>query len=348
MRSTSRLAGAVAVAICLTTASVASAGDPAADRQAAVAALEEGDAATAKGDHAAALKAYEKAHGLMLLPSTGLAVVKARVALGQLVEARDMAITVSRMPKAAGEKPAHAEARKEAGKIADDLASRIPSIAVQISAPANAKPVVMIDGATIPEAAATLPRKVNPGKRKVIVAASGFKTVEVDVDVAEKEAKQVPVKLEPGQSEPVKPEKPPTGEPPPTVAPPVEPPPGDDTQTSSVPPILMGVGFSVAGAGVITGVVAGVLSLTKVNSAKEDAGCSETCPSSSQAALEAELEGARTTAWVSNIGFAVAGAGAIVGVVGVVLMVTAPSSQPGSVGVYVRPAADGIVIGGTF
>jgi hypothetical protein len=114
--------------------------------------------------------------------------------------------------------------------------------------------------------------------------------------------------------------------------------------------LLVPIGFSIAGAGLVAGIVGGALSLSKVSSVKEENGCAEECPSSRQTAIEEELESARTTAWVSNIGFAVAGAGAILGIVGVALTFTGGSDASAETGRAVRGrlTADGFVIEGVF
>ncbi len=330
------------------------AGDPStAEREKARAELQRGDAAFTGGDHATALKAYEAAHATLALPATGMAVVKARIALGQLVEARDLAIAIARMPKEAGEKPANTEARKAAEKTAADLASRIPSIELEITAPPDVALDVTIDEATVPAAAATAPRKVNPGKRTVRVAAPGFKTFEATVELQEGEARKVPVTLEAGPSEgAAAPPSAPAGGPPTGPAGPrapaaTEPP--RDSDGSEVH-LLVPIGFSIAGAGLVAGIVGGALSLSSVSSTRDAYGCAEQCPRADQEAIEADLDEARTTAWVSNIGFAVAGAGAILGVVGVALTFTGESGASAETGGLVRGRvnADGFVIEGAF
>src|SRR5262245_7469910 len=102
------------------------------DRETARSLMAQGDTAYDAKDYAAALKADQAAHALVHLPSTGIWVAKAQVALGMLVEARDMAIEVKGIPKQAGEKQPLVVARKEADQLIDSLATRIPSIQVQV------------------------------------------------------------------------------------------------------------------------------------------------------------------------------------------------------------------------
>jgi hypothetical protein len=330
------------------------AGEPSpADRETARGLLQDGDKAMASGDTKAALKAYEGAHALLGLPATAMAVVKAHVALGQLVEARDVALSVGKIPKVAGEKPANVAARKEAEKVAEDLATRIPSLQVEVS-PSSATATVEVDGAALPPAAATAARKLNPGKHTVRVTASGMKAFESTVDLKERDAQRLTASLEPagagdttsaslGVTSNPKPGESGSATPNSNLAGPrkVEPPPPSDGDGGGVSP-LVPVGFSIAGAGLITGVVAGVVSMTQVSSAKDDHGCTDVCPASERAALEADLDPARTTAWVSDIGFIVAGAGAALGVVGLVVTLTdSGAPETGKVGNTLRLRATG-------
>jgi hypothetical protein len=317
------------------------------DRESARALLAEGDKASAAGDHATALKSFEAAHALVNFPSTAMAVARERVALGQLIEAREIALSVNRIPKAAAERDAVVQARKEAEKLAEDLGLRIPSVVVEVAAPAGTKTVIEIDGATVPEAAATAPRKVNPGPRKIKVTAAGYKDVELTVDVQEKEAKKVPVTLEPASGGADVPTAPPEKKDPAPFTPPIVDEPTPD-EGSGVSP-LVPVGFAIGGAGLITGLVGGIVSLTQVSSAKDEHGCTETCPASEQTALEADLDSARTSAWVSNIGLAVGGAGVILGVVGIVITVTDDSDGKEAARAWrVRTTGTGLSLEGRF
>jgi hypothetical protein len=95
-------------------------------------------------------------------------------------------------------------------------------------------------------------------------------------------------------------------------------------------PALAVAGFAVAGAGVALGAVTGALTLAK--------GCrSDTCTASG-------LSSAKTTAWISDIGFGIGVAGAVVGVVG--LATAGP--KPAQAAYYVRVAPDRFAFGGTF
>lgn len=314
-----RAALGASLALALAATSGALAEPSAGDRESARALLEKGDAAMTAGDARGALKFYEGAHALLGLPATGMAVVRAHVALKELVEARDVALSVLQIPQPPNEKAVHVEARKEADKTASDLASRIPSLELELDASASSASIE-IDGAAVPRAAAGVPRKVNPGPHQVKVTAPGKKPFSSTIEVAEGEIKKVPVALEAEASG----ADPDPGPDPKTQ--PVVPRRDDPPRTSAGVSPLVPVGFAIAGAGLLTGVIAGAVSLSQVSSAKDEHGCTnKACPAAEKKALESDLDPARTTAWVSNVGFIVAGVGAVLGTVGVVVTVTSGS-----------------------
>ena len=106
-------------------------GPSAADRDTARKLLDSGDEAFAKKDFAGALNAYSAAHAIMNVPSTGIEVAKAQTAMGLLLEARDMALQVTRMEQLPKEPLAFGEARKEASDLAAQLDPRIPSLEIK-------------------------------------------------------------------------------------------------------------------------------------------------------------------------------------------------------------------------
>src|SRR5262249_21604289 len=65
--------------------------------------MDDGDRAFDAGDYPTALRDYEAAHAIMAVPTTGLWLAKTQAALGKLVEARDTAVAVTRMPQKVGE-----------------------------------------------------------------------------------------------------------------------------------------------------------------------------------------------------------------------------------------------------
>lgn len=275
------------------------AGPSAADRDTARKLLDDGDEAFAKKDFPSALKAYSAAHAIMNVPSTGIEVAKAQAALGLLLEARDLALEVTRMPQSPKDPAAFAEARKEAADLAAQLDPRIPSIEVKPSGVAEGVAVeVSIDGAVIPAAAATLPRRVNPGSHKVVVRASGYVEASTEVTVTEGTKLEVPLELKSGgpiipvkkdeKKEPDLPKK------------------GEATSGGGMS-ILLPIGIATTGAGLAVGIGTGVAALNSKD-CKQHHGCA--------------------LGWAADAGFLVAIGGAALTTAGVVFTLKQPKADP--------------------
>lgn len=279
-------------------ASRASAEPSEADRNKARQLMIDGDALAQASDYAAALPKYEAADALMNVPTTGLAVARTQAALGKLVEARDKALQVSRLPEQSGEPGVFRSARQEAAQLAASLEPRIPSLRVVVEgAPGGTRVRIAIDGREIPPAAAKLPRKLNPGKHTVVASADGYADAREELSIAESAKEEVTLRLvREGENAPV------TSEP---ITEPAE----GGKQTSS----LVYIGFGIGAAGIVAGSVAGYLSMSKTSDIQD--GCNgDSCPASS----ESDADSARTLAWVSNIGFGVGVIGIGLGIYGLV------------------------------
>ncbi len=296
---------AAACALCLAFAGASVRAEPSAsDKETARALMKDGEAKRGKGDLQGAYQAYKAAHAIMGVPTTGLELGRAQADLGMLVESRDTLLSVTRMPVRPGESPAFALARAEAQKLADELEPKIPSLTITLeNVPPGAKPQVSIDGHPILEATIGVPRKHNPGKHVVSVT-TGAGDKKTEIELAEGESKEVTIDVsdlgaaKPPEPEPAEPDPEPEPEPTP-IAPP--------TQTSP----LVWIGFGSAAAFGAIGAVTGVLAFSKASSAKD--GCVDNrCPPSTHE----DIDGSKTFGTVSTVTFALAGAGAIVGVIG--------------------------------
>src|SRR5437867_2047283 len=139
------LSAVLTIQITTTLSGPARADPSAADKETARTSMREGDEKLAAKDYAGALKAYQTAHGIMKVPTTGLAVARAQVELHQLVEARDTLLDVSRMPKDLTETNAITKARDDAAALSAKIADRIPSVNINIEGlAAGATPSVTI------------------------------------------------------------------------------------------------------------------------------------------------------------------------------------------------------------
>jgi hypothetical protein len=187
---------------------VARADPTAADKETARTLLDDGDRKFSAKDYSGALKSFQAADSMMGVPTTGIEVARAEEALGQLAEAHDKLLEVTRYPQKPGEPAAFTKARADAAVRAEKIAARIPTLKVTLSGPPGGTDVtVTIDGEPLPSAAATLPRKIDPGKHSVVASARGYADAKADVTLREVEAKEVRLTLVPGG--------PPLGPPPP-------------------------------------------------------------------------------------------------------------------------------------
>jgi PEGA domain len=178
---------------------VARADPTAADKETARTLLDDGDRKFSAKDYAGALKSFQAADSMMGVPTTGIEVARAEEALGQLAEAHDKLLEVTRYPQKPGEPAAFTKARADAAVRAEKIGARIPTLKVTLSGPPGGTDItVTIDGETVPAAAATLPRKIDPGKHSVVASARGYADAKADVTLREVEAKEVKLTLVPG------------------------------------------------------------------------------------------------------------------------------------------------------
>lgn len=311
----SRLAVAPLLALSLTFSGLALAAPTAADKETARGLMNEGRAARDKGDLKAALKAFAAADALMHVPTTGLELARAQQAIGQLVEARDTALRVTRSPEQPGEPAPFKAARDAASTLADDLGARIPSLTVDVkNVPDGVIPKVAIDGADVPAEVLGQPRKLNPGHH-VITAKAGTADGKQEVDLAEKDSKEIAIELpaqaaappsDKGAQEQAAPEAPPEA-------------------PSHGSKLLIFGGFGLAGAGLIAGSVTGLMAMSKANDIKGQCIHGGTvCPPS----VDGDLSSAKTMANISTVSFIVAGVGAALGVTGFFVGGGSPEARP--------------------
>lgn len=305
-RARRRVPAALVVVAVLTFAANAGAQPTAAEKAAARELMEQGDSRRDKGDLQGALKAFESADGIMHVPTTGLEVARVQADLGKLVEARETAARVLKLPARTNEPAPFVAARKAADQLASELAVRIPTLTIAVT---NVEPgqsaQVTLDGETVPPGALDAPRKVNPGKHLVVVRAGAVEKRE-DVQVVEREQRAVTFDMKPKV----------------VAAPKPKPPPTEDTPDTTPRALMIG-GFALAAVGVGVGSVTGLMSISKVNDIKKD--CSgDTCPADRQG----DIDSARSLGTISSIAFIAAGVGVGVGVVGYFMSKSPPSSEP--------------------
>ena len=280
----------------------ASAETSASDLESARELYKQGKELRAAGDIKGALEKFKAGHALGQTPVTGLELGRAHMDLAQLVEAREVFLSIARLPVQSDEGEKSAGARTEAAQLADQLRPRIPTLTVKIiGAPAGTPPVVTVDGVTIPVAAIGAPRKLNPGSHEVTAKSTGTLEQRATVDLKEGESKELPLTLSASAAPETLPAKPPAEG---ASS-------GADAGSTKTNPLVY-VGFGVGAVGVATGSITGLMALSRAS--KVDAACGGklVCPPSAKA----DVTAGRTLGTVSTIAFIVGGAGVALGVYG--------------------------------
>jgi hypothetical protein len=302
--TSSRWLGIGVLAVTLLANHAYAAGPSAADLETARVLYKEGRDLRAKGDLKGAYTKLLAAHSLGHTPLTGLELAKVEVDLGMLVEAREVCLSIARMPVESDETKRSAEARDEAAKTAEALKPRIPAITIRITpVPTKAELIVDVDGARVPAEALGEPRRVNPGDHQLHAHYAGGDTVSVTVTVREAETKEAAL----APPAPLLVDAPPPPPPPPVVPPP--------PRRAGVPALAV-AGLVTASVGLVLGGAGGIAAIALKNQLK----CGGGTPCSGSDADT--LDDANIAANVSNVGFVLAGVGAVLTVIG---FVTAPS-----------------------
>lgn len=320
-----------------TTATTAYAQQPsAADLESARELYKEGKALRDKGDLRGALEKFKAAHAYGQTPVTALELGRTHMQLGELVEAREVLLSVARMKVQSDETEKSASARTEAAELAEQLRPKIPTLVVKLSgAPASTSPQLTVDGAAVPVVGQEAVRKANPGTHE-LVARAGAQEEKRSVELKEGETQEVAIAFSgqavagPGATGPVGNPGDKGGE---------QPPPSGKRTISPV----TWIGLGVAAAGLGVGAVAGAIALGKSKTVKNE--CHGTsCPPSARD----DVDAGRSAATFSTIGFVVAGAGLATAAVG--WFVLSKPASTGATAPKVRAAFSptGVLLDGTF
>jgi hypothetical protein len=283
------------------------AGPSDANRAAARALAQEGQAALDSKDFAAAAERFERADSLVHAPTLLLALARAQIGLGKLLEAHENFARIQREGVAPGSPRPWTRAYEDAAKEMDALAARLPWVVIRVTGASN--PYLTMDGVPVPRAVLGIKRPANPGKHELRVIAAGYRTVRRNFAVAEGQSANVDIELEPAPatqaSAPADPA--PAALPPPNAAP-----------AGAWRP----VGFTALGigvAGLVVGGIAGGLFLAKRSELARD------CPDSHCAPeLGQSVDRYRQLGTVSTAGFI---AGAVGVATGAVLLLSAPRAN---------------------
>jgi hypothetical protein len=303
------------VAAILLASTTSSAAEPsAADRETARALMAEGRARREQGDLRAALGAFAAADALMHAPTTSLELARTHEALGEIVEASDIALRVIRAPDLADDPPPYRLAHRAAEKLYDELQTRIPSLKISVTTVSDeATPSMTIDGVRVVPELLGHARKLNPGRHVIAVSQGSFAGKQA-IDIDERDFKEITVELLPIAQ--------PSGES------------GSGSQNrlktgshrSAANRAMIYGGLGVAGAGLAVGTTAAVLSISKTHNIRRSGACdgNQCGPSEFD-----DIESARLTAAIATVGFIGAGAGAVVGVIGLLMAADSKTAPVG-------------------
>ena len=304
----SRSIFAAAFFAALLSSPVASAAPPnaptASQRESARRFMDEGKEHARAGEKEKALEAYQKAHELVHVPSTGIAVAKAHLALGHLIEAREAALQVIRMAHDGAEPPIFERARREAKELDPTLKARIPTVKIIVKGGPAVR--VAVDDGDVATLLIGEPVPLNPGHHVVTAKNADGVEKRADLELAERDAKQVEMVLPAPTPTVIRDEPAVRHEAITKTAP--------NTERTTGARVLMFSGFSLAVVGIAVGGVTGVLTLSKSGSVKAQCANNVCDP-----AAQSELDSANSLATISTIGFIAGGAGLALGVVGLLL-----------------------------
>jgi hypothetical protein len=255
------------------------------------------------GDYPGAIDAFKRADAIFHAPTLLYGLAKAHAKAGHLRVARDLfrQVIAERLPEGAPEE--FLGAQRSAAEEIKPLLAAIASVDLRVhGAPLEVGASIQVDDAP---AEGAVPLELDPG-RHVIVVTRGTVRVSREVVLADGAREVVDLEL-------------PSGEVRPSIVP-------------------AAVAFGVGGAGLVVGLVAGVVTLKRASTIKS--ACPHgVCPTSEKSAVSS----ANGVAAASTVGFVTAGVGAIVGTV---LFVRRAKTSPATVSADVGPGS--FTLRGTF
>ncbi|OJY24304.1 MAG: hypothetical protein BGO98_20810 [Myxococcales bacterium 68-20] len=235
--------------------------------------------------------------------------------VGKLTSAMSHWVDARARAQAEGLRPIEEEATTRATA----LEPRLARLTIVLSPTAPKDAVVERDGVVLGAPSMGIPLPLDPGPHAIVVKATGRADATSQITLGEGESKRI--ELDAGPS---------TGAA--TTQP--SPPQGDKAPERSLSPLVF-IGFGVAAAGVAAGSVTGLMALGAGSDAKTS------CPDlrcGNQQAFD-DVESGRMLGTVSTVSFIVAGAGAALGVYGLLWGKPSGAKREPSVGVSLAPAS---------
>jgi len=280
----------------------------AAANETARALLNEGLGMRARGNLEGAIAKLRAAHALRATPVTAFELARAFAEHKDLVEARDVALSVKRIAASPDESRDAQAARRDAARLADGLKARIPSLTITLTGPgATSQPVVLLDGVVVPAAAIAEPQRLNPTKHHLVARVEGGPEAVADVELKDGENARVVLNVPAGGAS-VRQQGNATDDPAPS-------------RDTILPKAAVWGGFSLAFVGAAVGTFAGIRALDQVSSLDSACSANRVCaPDHAD-----DIASAKTSGNVATTAFVIAGIGAVIAGLGLLLW---PHAEP--------------------
>lgn len=188
------LAAALLAALALTAGPAGAAPDE--PREKARQLADQGKAALARKDYAAAADLFGRAAAFVSAPTLDLGRARAEVGLGHLLMARQIYAHIAAKPPEPRAPPAFVKAVSEAAEELAELERNLPSVRFIVHGPTAAQVQVLLDGAPLSAADLQAPRLLDPGPHVARATAPEFRPVEMTFTAAAGVASQVQLDLE--------------------------------------------------------------------------------------------------------------------------------------------------------
>jgi len=304
-----------------------------AERETARQLMAQGDRAMATDSAASAAESYRKADALVGMPTTALALGKAELAQGHLVEALDAFGRARRHPVKADTPDVLVQATEEATRLDEETSARVPTLLIDVGV-VEAMLRVKVDGVPYAGLEGSTPLKLNPGRHELELEAEGYFPTTLSVTVAERERTRRTVELK------KRPEPPPapTEQPPITGGDSVAPPSADE----GIQPWTI-AGLSFGGAALVVAGITGGVALSRTSALRDRCGGS-VCPDDERSAHD----GLITLSNVSNAMWVVGGLVTTAGVASLVIDLNAEGSDEIAISPWGGPTQGGLLLGGSF
>lgn len=277
-------------------------------------------AAYASGDYDRARDLFHRAYTLIPAPTISLNEARALVKLHRLVEASEAYMRGVRTSLEPGSPEQFRKAARDSEVELVQLRPKIPKLTVVPSGPGAADPdlVVMLDGTAMNRVVIGVETPVDPGKHRVTARAPGGDEASEEFTLDEKQKRRLELVVPAGRGLPPDDGAPAVMSAP---APPASPPPpaSSGASVSSTQRILGFTALGVGAAGVVTGLITGLMAASKYSQA--ESGCpGRACVEGSPG--DDALKSFRSLRTVSTVGYVVGGVG-LAG--GITLLLTLPA-----------------------